>query len=214
MFMPGAFEPGGVMSRIKDLFHKYGFTPMLDETGDTGLDADKAQEDPAFKIARDDFQMVDKADFIVANLTPWPPHPKGKHDQVASADVGTVAETAFALGRGKPIFTFTNNPVPYHERIRRMHGDHPLTPDPKDPDIKRSPDGVWVDTLGSFDNLMLPAIAPLSGGTHHTIPDATHPYEDLRGLELALKDAAHFFKHGGKPHPYTPTSGGQTPTAS
>jgi nucleoside 2-deoxyribosyltransferase len=184
------------MDSIKELFHQHGFTPITPLDNPANYSRDKI---PAEKlgehIARGDYGLVDKADFVLANLSPWPPHPAGKHDEVPSADVGTVAEAAYALGKGKPVFTYTNNPLPYHERVKRMHGGKPFTTDPHIAEIKRSPDGMMVDMTGGFDLLMLPAISTISGGTHTTVSNATHPYEDLSGIEQALQDVKTYFKN-------------------
>ena len=52
-------------------------------------------------IYEKDVAMMEKSDIIIANLTPF---------AGASADAGTLIEVGWFLGKGKPIFGYSNTP--------------------------------------------------------------------------------------------------------
>ena len=56
--------------------------------------------------------MMDAADAIIANLTPF---------RGPSADAGTVYELGYMAGRGKLLFAYSNDPAAYPERVARTH---------------------------------------------------------------------------------------------
>ena len=53
--------------------------------------------------------MMDAADAIIANLTPF---------RGPGADSGTVYELGYMAGRGKPCFGYSNDPSLYADRVR------------------------------------------------------------------------------------------------
>ena len=62
--------------------------------------------------------MIDAADAIIANLTPF---------RGAGADPGTVYELGYAAGRGKLCLGYSNDPAIYAERVRRLADGAVLT---------------------------------------------------------------------------------------
>jgi nucleoside 2-deoxyribosyltransferase len=56
---------------------------------------------------------MEKSDMIIANLTPF---------AGASADAGTLIEVGWFLGKGKPIFGYSNTPENFESRMRRQLG--------------------------------------------------------------------------------------------
>ena len=60
-----------------------------------------------------DVAMMEKSDIIIANLTPF---------AGASADAGTLIEVGWFLGKGKPIFGYSNTPENFESRMRRQLG--------------------------------------------------------------------------------------------
>jgi nucleoside 2-deoxyribosyltransferase len=60
-----------------------------------------------------DLAMMERCDIIIANLTPF---------AGASADAGTLIEVGWFLGRGKPIFGYSNSPEIFESRMRRQLG--------------------------------------------------------------------------------------------
>ena len=53
--------------------------------------------------------MMEECDIIIANLTPF---------RGSSADAGTLIEVGWFLGRGRPIFGYSNMATPFAERSR------------------------------------------------------------------------------------------------
>src|SRR5258708_7178703 len=62
-------------------------------------------------IYEKDVAMMEKSDIIIANLTPF---------AGASADAGTLIEVGWFLGKGKPIFGYSNTPENFESRMRRQ----------------------------------------------------------------------------------------------
>jgi nucleoside 2-deoxyribosyltransferase len=58
--------------------------------------------------------MMEKSDLIIANLTPF---------GGASADAGTLIEVGWFLGKGKPIFGYSNTPESFEQRMRQQLGE-------------------------------------------------------------------------------------------
>ncbi len=91
--------------------------------------------DPA-ALYRHCVALMEQADIVIANLTPF---------RGASADAGTLVELGWFLGRGRPIFGYSNDRTDYETRTRRL--------------LARSPDplpGLAVEGFGLPDNLMIP----------------------------------------------------------
>jgi hypothetical protein len=61
-----------------------------------------------------DHPSVYPCDIIIANLTPF---------GGASADAGTLIEVGWFLGKGKPIFGYSNASESFEQRMRRQLGD-------------------------------------------------------------------------------------------
>jgi nucleoside 2-deoxyribosyltransferase len=91
-------------------------------------------------IYRADTALMDRADAIVANLTPF---------RGPSADPGTVFELAWMLARGRPAFGYSAEPRTLHDR----------TP----------PDGTLIEDFGLGENLMV-ACALETAGTRLITP--------------------------------------------
>ena len=60
------------------------------------------------QIYRKDIAMMESCDLIIANLTPF---------GGTSADAGTLIEVGWFLGRGKPVFGYSNSAVNFQERM-------------------------------------------------------------------------------------------------
>jgi nucleoside 2-deoxyribosyltransferase len=58
--------------------------------------------------------MMERCDIIIANLTPF---------GGASADGGTLIEAGWFLGKGRPIFGYSNTSESVDSRVRRQSGD-------------------------------------------------------------------------------------------
>ncbi len=134
-------------------------------------------------IFRKDLAMMEECDIVIANLTPF---------RGPSADAGTLIEVGWFLGRGKPVFGYSNAAVPFSERSRRQVE---AVADPLP--------GLSVESFGLPDNLMIPG-AVLAGGGHPVVlpPDGRdRPFDALDVFERSVEVAA--WKLGLRPPPAT-----------
>ncbi len=92
--------------------------------------------------------IMEACDCVIANLTPF---------RGASADAGTLVELGWFLGRGRPVFGYSNAALPFAERSRRQVA---AIPDPMP--------GLAVEGFGLADNLMIPG-AVIHGGGHPVV---------------------------------------------
>lgn len=124
--------------------------------GRTPLNEDIARapglSDQAFarEIFRKDLAMMERCDIVIANLTPF---------RGSSADGGTLVELGWFLGRGKPIFAYSNTATLFNERTRALLA---AMPDPLP--------GIVVEGFGLPDNLMIPGAVSHLGGQEMVIP--------------------------------------------
>src|SRR6516165_10662572 len=113
--------------------------------GATGLypldiTVDRAAADVSLAIFKANEAMMDAADAIIANLTPF---------RGAGADPGTVYELGYMAGRGKLCLGYSNDPATYAERVRQFTQVQPYEGRLVDAD------GLTVEDFGLNDNLMM-----------------------------------------------------------
>ncbi len=134
VFMPDAIEIG---KRKVAICARHGVT------GHYPLDnaVDLTAPDASLRIFKGNEAMMDAADAIIANLTPF---------RGPSADAGTVYELGYMAGRQKFCLAYSNDPAVYPERVKQFG---PVT---------KAADGRLVDahglTVEDFshpDNLMM-----------------------------------------------------------
>ena len=116
--------------------------------------------------------MMEACDIVIANLTPF---------RGPSADAGTLVELGWFLGRGKPVFAYSNTATPFAERSRRHQA---AVPDPVP--------GLMVEGFGLADNLMIPG-AVLQGGGHPVVLPADgvdRPFDSLEVFTECARLAA------------------------
>jgi nucleoside 2-deoxyribosyltransferase len=109
VFLPHAAEHA---ARKVEICRRAGLRgqPPLNEDVETAARALETWE----AIYRKDIAMMEQCDIIIANLTPF---------GGASADAGTLIEVGWFLGRGKPIFGYSNSPENFETRMRGQLGD-------------------------------------------------------------------------------------------
>jgi len=73
---------------------------------------DLAASGASLAIFKGNEAMMDAADAIIANLTPF---------RGPSADAGTVYELGYMAGRGKFCLAYSNDPAVYVERVKRIY---------------------------------------------------------------------------------------------
>ena len=123
-------------------------------------------------IYRKDIAMMEASALIIANLTPF---------RGASADSGTLIEVGWFLGRGRPVFGYSNSAVPF---ARRSLAQTAACPDPVP--------GLGLEGFGLPDNLMIQGAAVQGGGHPIIIPDdgEDRPFDSLELFERCVALAA------------------------
>ena len=137
---------------------------------------DRAAADASLQIFRANEAMMDHADAVIANLTPF---------RGAGADAGTVYELGYMAARGKFCLGYSNDPVLYADRVRRF--TKVTTRDGRLVDAE----GLTVEDFGHTDNLMVIHALDLYGAPlvlPREKPDDI--WHDLTAFELCVGMAA------------------------
>jgi len=170
VFLPDAVAIG---RRKADLCAQHGLTGLypLDNA------VDLAASDVSLAIFKGNEAMMDAADAIIANLTPF---------RGPGADAGTVYELGYMAGRGKPLFAYSNDPTTYVERVARTHH---LTKSSRGILIDR--DSLAVEDFGLSDNLMMIHALDLHGAALVTPREMPADiWRDLTTFEACVRLAA------------------------
>jgi nucleoside 2-deoxyribosyltransferase len=133
VFLPDALEVGRQKIEICRRHGLIGLYP-LDNV------VDRAASDASLQIFRANEAMMDQADVIIANLTPF---------RGPGADAGTVYELGYMSARGKFCLGYSNDPTLYADRVRRF--TEVTTQDGRLADV----DGLTVEDFAHNDNLMM-----------------------------------------------------------
>lgn len=137
---------------------------------------DPAAARASLQIFRGNEAMMNEADAIIANLTPF---------RGSGADPGTVYELGYMAGRGKLCLGYSNDPSLYAERVGRFAA-------------LRTSDGMVIDTegltvenFGLADNLMMIHALDLHG-CPLVVPrqPAEDIWHDLTSFETCARLAA------------------------
>jgi nucleoside 2-deoxyribosyltransferase len=166
VFLADAIEVG---RRKRALCARYGAVGLFPLDNEVDLTAATA----SMQIFRGNQAMMDEADAIVANLTPF---------RGPSADAGTVYELGYMAGRGKLCLGYSNDPLPYRDRVAQSH----RISDSEDVVIDEA--GLVVENFGLVDNLMIVHGLDLHG-CPLVVPDAAlaDPWHDLAAFERCLR---------------------------
>jgi nucleoside 2-deoxyribosyltransferase len=171
---PDVFLPNATAHALAKvaICERYGLKgqPPLNE--DIASLAQMHESEAGLAIFRKDVAMMEAADIIIANLTPF---------RGASADSGTLVELGWFLGRGRPIFGYSNIATPFRERSRTHLA---AIPDPL-PEIT-------VEHFGLPDNLMIPGAVLAGGGHPMVLPEdgIDRPFDALDVFERCVAIAA------------------------
>jgi nucleoside 2-deoxyribosyltransferase len=106
-----------------------------------------------------DLAMMEAADLAIVNLTPF---------RGASADAGTLVELGWFLGRGRPVYAYSNSATPFAARSAALLA---AWPDPMP--------GLTVGGFGLPDNLMIPGAVEQTGGAPILLPERELPFDSL-----------------------------------
>ena len=169
VFLPDAVEIGRRKAEICARHGLNGLYP-LDNT------IDRSASDVSLRIFRGNQAMMDEADAIIANLTPF---------RGPGADPGTVYELGYMAGRGRRCLGYSNDPEPYADRVRRF-----TSVSPGDGRLVDA-DGLTVEDFGLNDNLMMMHALDLHGSP--LVMPQQRPadvWHDLTAFEACVRIAA------------------------
>jgi nucleoside 2-deoxyribosyltransferase len=170
VFLPDAVEIGRRKAAICARHGVSGLYPL-----DNAVDL--AAADASLAIFKGNEAMMDSADAIIANLTPF---------RGPSADAGTVYELGYMAGRGKLCFAYSNDPAVYAERVARSFA---VTKAESGHLIDG--DGLAVEDFGLPDNLMMIHTLDLHGA--RLVTPRQRPadvWHDLTSFEACVALAA------------------------
>ncbi|WP_315782516.1 nucleoside 2-deoxyribosyltransferase [Bradyrhizobium sp. SZCCHNPS1003] len=169
VFLPEAIEIGRRKVAICDRHGLIGLYPL-----DNSVDL--ASSDASRQIFHGNEAMMDDADAIIANLTPF---------RGPGADAGTVYELGYMAGRGKLCLGYCNEPAVYADRARRF-----TTVMEQDGRVVDA-EGLTVEDFGLPDNLMMIHALDLHGAP--LVLAGERPadvWHDLRAFEACVELAA------------------------
>lgn len=169
MFLPDALQIG---RRKAELCADHGFAGLFPLDNAVAL----AAHDASLQIFRGNEAMMNEADAIIANLTPF---------RGPSADAGTVYELGYMAGRGKLALGYSNDPANYVARVKQFE-----TVENRD-GLLIGADGLAVEDFGLADNLMLIHCLDLHGAplvTPREMP--ADPWHDLDSFTACVRIAA------------------------
>lgn len=169
VFLPDAAEIG---RRKIDICAAHGLTGLypLDN------EIDPSAPDASRQIFCGNEAMMDAADAIIANLTPF---------RGAGADPGTVYELGYMAGRRKFCLAYSNDGAVYADRVGRF-----MAVTPEDGRLVDA-QGLTVEDFGLVDNLMMIHALELHGCP--LVTPATMPidvWHDLAAFEACVRMAA------------------------
>jgi nucleoside 2-deoxyribosyltransferase len=170
VFLPDAVEVG---RRKVEICARHGVAGLYPLDNTVNLLA----TDASLNIFRGNEAMMDAADAIIANLTPF---------RGPGADPGTVYELGYMAGRGKLCLGYSNDPTIYAERVARAGRVTHLS-DGQQVD----PEGLMVEDFGLSDNLMMMHALDLHGCGLVTPQQALDDiWHDLASFETCVRLAA------------------------
>ena len=169
VFLPGAVAHG---QRKIDICARHGLRGRAPLNEDVAALAVLAQDEAWWTIFRKDIAMMEGCDVVIANLTPF---------RGASADSGTLVELGWFLGRGRPVFGYSNSAAPFDARSRAQTA---AVPDPLP--------GLAAEGFGLADNLMIEGAALQAGGRRVVLPPdgRDRPFDSLEVFEACVALAA------------------------
>jgi nucleoside 2-deoxyribosyltransferase len=171
VFLPNARE---ILDAKAAMARAYGFEPIC--PGDVSIEPAPTRHAFGLKISGVDEDMMNRADGVIANLTPF---------RGIAADVGTAFELGYMCAQGKLVAAYTNMTANHFARTRDFYaGDIREGADGR----KRGPDGLSLEDFDMIENLMLHGGIERRGGhiaVHAAATDAL--YTDLTAFKDCLR---------------------------
>ena len=169
VFLPDAVEIGRRKAAICAAHGLTGLYPLDNAIDLTAPDASR-------QIFCGNEAMMDAADAIIANLTPF---------RGAGADPGTVYELGYMAGRRKFCLAYSNDGAVYADRLGRF-----MDVTVRERTAGRR-DGLTVEDFGLVDNLMMIHALELHGAKLVTPPQRPADiWHDLTSFEACVRLAA------------------------
>ena len=169
VFLPDAIDIG---RRKAELCRRHGVSGLYPLDNAVDLTAN----DASLRIFRGNEAMMNEADAIIANLTPF---------RGASADAGTVYELGYMAGRGKLCLGYSNDPSSYTDRVRQF--TDVVSREGRLLDAM----GLTVEDFGLSDNLMMIHALDLHGCALVTPKQPPADlWHDLAAFEACVRLAA------------------------
>ena len=173
VFLPDPIDIGRRKARVCARHGLTGLYPL-----DNAVDL--SARDASLEIFRSNQAMMDSADAVIANLTPF---------RGPGADPGTVYELGYMAGRGKLCLAYSNDPSTYAERVARR--ERVVASNGRLVDAE----GLTVEDFGLADNLMMIHLLDQHGCPLVTPREApADRWNDLTSFEVCVRIAA---KHAG-----------------
>jgi nucleoside 2-deoxyribosyltransferase len=168
VFLPDAVAHAARKVEICRRFGLHGLPPLNQDIETAAVASNLWQS-----IYQKDVLMMEQADLIIANLTPF---------GGASADSGTLIEVGWFLGKGKPIFGYSNSAENFEVRMSRQLGARAAE--------------FGIEGFHLPDNLMIVG-AVLSGGYPIFVPrdDAPRGIDALDVFEVCAEAAGRSIGH-------------------
>ena len=172
VFLPDAVDIGQRKREICAAHGVSGLYPL-----DNAID--RSAKDASLNIFRGNQAMMDAADAIIANLTPF---------RGPGTDAGTAYELGYMAARGKFCLGYSNDPTVYADRVRRF--TEVKSQDGRLVDAT----GLTVEDFGLTDNLMMIHALDLHGCRLMTPRQAPADiWHDLTAFEACVRLAADRF---------------------
>lgn len=167
VFFPDALE---FMAKKAEMAARYGLQAL--NPGDNILEFKTTAEQLGFAINAADEALMDEADAIIANLTPF---------RGTSADVGTAYELGYMAAQGKPLYGYTNDARVFSDRIDLWNAEAGAMHVPDEAKFR-------TENFSFADNLMLVGGIIRRGG-ELVIEDVApaERFTSLVGFEKCLK---------------------------
>lgn len=174
VFLPDAVQ---IAARKKDICRQHGLNGLFPL--DNEIHAEAGSASLAHAIYGGNTDMMDQADAIIANLTPF---------RGPSADAGTVFELGYMIARGKICLGYSNDNRGYKERIAALCG---IRHDPAN-DRWSDANGHFVENFDLADNLMI--VEALQKQGHPLVVPESMPADPWHDLALFETCAARLSK--------------------
>jgi len=176
VFHPDALRIGAEKKAICAGLGLTGVFPFDESVPGEGLSPDAH----GLAIAAKDFRLAASCDAAIVNLTPF---------HGPSMDVGTAVELGFLVGRGRPVWGYSNTSLPFSARVAAAYGQV-LAGDGR----QTTPDGMTIEPFGLADNLMVPGAIAAAGGQLLLPDDAPLAFDDLAIFARAVAGLASAFR--------------------